>query len=284
MALTLPANAKVNLGLHITGRRDDGYHLLHTLYQEISFGDTLTLSEGSSGSVTMRVSGPAAEGVPTGGDNLCVRAARLLQARLRTRRGVHILLQKHIPAGSGLGGGSSDAGAVLRGLNRYWQAGLTPAELEALAVELGADVPFFIRGGLQLGAGIGDDLTPLSQQLAYALVLVIPPFSVDTAWAYGQLAARESFSAPPAFDQLLAQTPIPWDRFSNDFEGVVFPRYRRLAEIKRELRELGAVYAGLSGSGSAVFGLFEEAPGDKAHYQRWPDCQVVNANPLQSTA
>ena len=281
MPLTLQANAKLNLGLRITGRRDDGYHLLQTLYQEIGFGDALTLGGGSSGSVTLRVSGPASSGVPTSNNNLCVRAARLFQARMQTRQGVHIVLDKHIPAGSGLGGGSSDAAAVLRGLNRAWQAGLTPAELETMATELGADVPFFIRGGLQLGEGIGDDLTPLSQQLAYVVVLVIPTISVDTAWAYRQLANQDTFAPASGYDQLISAQPPPWDRFVNDFEPVVFHHHRRLAEIKRELLEAGAVYAGLSGSGSALFGLFEEAPADGTLTSRFPDCTRVSASLIQ---
>ena len=281
MPLTLHANAKLNLGLRITGRRDDGYHLLHTLFQEISFGDALTLSGGSSGSVTLRVSGPAAAGVPTGETNLCVRAGRLFQARMQTRQGVHIMLDKRVPAGSGLGGGSSDAAAVLRGLNRTWQAGLPPAELEALALELGADVPFFIRGGLQLGEGIGDNLTPLSQQLAYAVVLVVPPLTIDTAWAYRQLANQDTFPPAPGFDQLLSGQPPPWDRFVNDFEPVVFHHHRRLGEIKRELLEAGAVYAGLSGSGSALFGLFGEPPAGGTLRTRFPDCLVVSASLIQ---
>ncbi|MEE9161712.1 MAG: 4-(cytidine 5'-diphospho)-2-C-methyl-D-erythritol kinase [Candidatus Neomarinimicrobiota bacterium] len=275
MALTVKANAKINLGLRITGRRDDGYHLLHTLYQELDFGDTLTLSEGSSGSVTLRVTGPAARGVPAGGDNLCMRAARLLQERVGTRRGVHVVLKKRVPPESGLGGGSSDAAAVLRGLNGYWQAGLGEAELTALAGTLGADVPFFIRGGLQLGEGEGKLLTPLDKQLAVAVVLVIPPISVETAWAYGQLTGRDSWPAAPAFDRLVAQTPLPWERFTNDFEELVFHRYKGLAELKRGLLDAGALHASLAGSGSAVYGLFDDAQDLAALGGQFAHSQVV---------
>ncbi len=257
MSLSLIANAKINRGLRIVGQRDDGYHLLHTLFQEIDFGDEVILTDQPRLKVTLEVTGPAAGGVPTDESNLCLRAARLLQSRAGAGQGVHIRLEKRIPVGAGLGGGSSDAAAVLKGLNELWQTGMTVQEMEGLAVELGADVPFFIRGGLQLGEGIGEALTPLEHALPFAVVLVIPPFGVDTAWAYGQFASRQSFPPPPAFDELIAREPIPWEVFTNDFEEVVFPRYGQLAEIKRGLLKAGAVHASLSGSGSAVVGLFE---------------------------
>ncbi|MFB0516908.1 MAG: 4-(cytidine 5'-diphospho)-2-C-methyl-D-erythritol kinase [Candidatus Neomarinimicrobiota bacterium] len=275
MSLTLQAHAKINIGLRITGRRDDGYHLIHTLFQEIDFGDEVTISTHSSGETSVEVSGPAAEGVPSDDRNLCSQAARLLKARLGIDQGVSIRIQKHIPMGAGLGGGSSDAAAVLKGLNELWQVGLTSDQLEEMAARLGADVPFFIRGGLQLGEGIGEVLTPLERVLPYAILLVIPPFAVDTTWAYGQFASQPSFPTPPAFDQLITRDPIPWEAFTNDFEEVVFPRYGRLAEIKAALLDQGAVYAGLSGSGSAVYGFFEQQPDTDSFAERFPDCQVL---------
>ena len=186
-------------------------------------------------------------------------------------------MKKQIPPGAGLGGGSSDAALVLRGLNLLWKRGRRWDQLEQLAGQLGADVPFFIRGGLQLGEGIGELLTPLASRLPYTVVLVIPPFGVDTAWAYGQFAARQTFPEPPAFDRLIAQNPIPWDAFTNDFEAVVFPHNGELAEIKGRLLAAGAVWAGLSGSGSTVAGLFEEQPQITNLGQRFPDCQVTLA-------
>lgn len=257
MPLTFTANAKINIGLRIVGRREDGYHLLHTLFQEIDFGDEIILTDDPSGETTLQVSGPHAGEVPTGETNLCIQAARLIRERSGAGRGIHIRLDKHIPPRTGLGGGSSDAATVLRGMNDMWRAGLSPADLERIAAELGADVPFFIRGGLQLGEGIGEVLTPINKQLPYTIALVIPPFGVDTAWAYRQFASRQSFPPPPAFDQLITEDPIPWEVFTNDFEEVVFLRHSQLAELKKELLKAGAVYASLSGSGSAVYGLFE---------------------------
>lgn len=292
MSLTLTANAKINLGLRIVGQREDpfrqpadrtgGYHLLHTLFQEIDFGDEVTLSDQPNVKVTLEVTGPAARGVPTNKSNLCLQAAWLFQARVGAGQGVHIRLDKRIPVGAGLGGGSSDAAAVLQGLNRMRQAGLSAMELERLAVRLGADVPFFIRGGLQLGEGIGEALTPLERALPFAVVLVIPPFGVDTAWAYGQFASRSDFPAPPAFDQLITREPIPWENFTNDFEEVVFPRYGQLAEIKQGLLEAGAVHAGLSGSGSAVYGLYAGPPPEAELTHRFAESQMVGCQAVSS--
>ena len=294
MSLTLTANAKLNLGLRIVGRRYDGYHLLHTLFQEIDFGDEVTLTNRPNVKVTLEVTGPAglpglavagtprAGGIPTDASNLCLRAARLFKESTGTDQGVHIRLEKRIPAGAGLGGGSSDAAAVFKGLNELWARNLSADELETLAVKLGADVPFFIRGGLQLGAGIGEVLTPLKRALPYSVVLVIPPFGVDTAWAYRQFASRRSFLPPPAFDQLIAQDPIPWEAFTNDFEEVVFPRYGELADIKVALLEQGAVYAGLSGSGSAVYGLFEGRQSEEELARLFTKSQVVICRAVSS--
>jgi len=276
--LTLPANAKINLGLRITGRRADGYHLIHTLFQEIDFSDELTLTDQSFGEIILEVTGSTAGNVPIDEDNLCLRAARLFIKKTEVERGVRIRLEKRIPAEAGLGGGSSDAAAVLNGLNELWQLGLSPAQLEAIAIELGADVPFFIRGGLQLGEGIGEVLRPLKRGFAITVVLVIPPIGIDTAWAYGQFASKESFPTPPAFEVLLNQNPIPWDSFDNDFEEVVFPSYPELAEIKATLLKLGAVHASLSGSGSAVFGLFDKFPVVNKLQEKMLNYQVIRTS------
>ncbi len=275
MSLTLSANAKINLGLRITGRRADGYHLIHTLFQEIDFGDEITLTDQFSGEITLEVTGPAAENVPTDEDNLCLRAARLFMKKTEIGRGVRVRLEKRIPAGAGLGGGSSDAAAVLKGLNELWQVNLSPAHLEAMAIELGADVPFFIHGGLQLGESTGEVLRPLERGLAFTVVLVIPSFGVDTAWAYRQFVSRESFPPPPSFETLINQDAIPWEAFSNDFEEVVFPRYGQLAEIKATLMAQGAVHASLSGSGSAVYGLFKTTTQTNELQEGLPNRRVV---------
>ncbi len=275
MSLQLRANAKINLGLRIVGRREDGYHRLHTLFQEIDFGDEITLTLKPSLKLTLEVTGPQATGVPTGEENLCLRAAHLLQETIGKQTGAHIGLHKQVPPGAGLGGGSSDTAAVLKGLNNLWHLGLSMDELENLAIQLGADVPFFIRGGLQLGEGIGEVLTPLARQLAHTILLVLPNFSVDTAWAYGQFAGRQSFPSAPGFDRIITQDPIPWEAFTNDFETVVFPEYEQLRTIKEGLLAARAIYAALSGSGSALYGLFEGPPPAAELRPRFAECQVA---------
>ena len=252
-------------------------------FQEIDIGDEIILTDRPRLKVSLEVTGPAAGGVPTDESNLCIRAVTLFNERTGNGRGINIRLEKRIPAGAGLGGGSSDAAAVLKGLNELWQTGMTVPEMEGLAVELGADVPFFIRGGLQLGEGIGEVLTPLERALPYAVVLVIPPFGVDTAWAYSQFASRQSFPPPPAFDQLITRDPTSWEAFTNDFEEVVFPRYRQLAEIKAALLEQGAVYASLSGSGSTVYGMFEGPPPEAELRHQFAECQVVVCQAVSSS-
>lgn len=270
--LTLPAHAKINIGLRIVGRREFSsspghrsgtYHLLHTLFQEITFGDTVTLTPKEDGQLTLAVSGPAASGVPADESNLCLQAAQRLQSEAGYSGGVHIELEKRVPTGSGLGGGSSDAATVLKGLNQLWELDLSDDLLEGLAAGLGADVPFFIRGGLQLGEGIGDRLTVLPPLPGLTVALVLSGHSIDTAWAYGQFRDRSSFQPPTRFEKLLAGAATDWAAFGNDFEEVVFPRHPELQEIKAALLKAGAVYAGLSGSGSAVAGLFT-GPVDEA--------------------
>ena len=305
MSLQLRANAKINRGLRITGRvatapdlapdlRDEelyvGYHTIHTLFQELDFGDRITLEEDPSGEIALKVTGPYAHAIPTDETNLCVRAARALQVYAFPGRGARIRLEKNIPPGSGLGGGSSDGAAVMRGLNRLWHDGKERMDAEelsdiALAEELGADIPFFLEGGgLQLGEYIGSDLTPITRPLPYRVVLVMPPFSVDTAWAYGQFAGRQSFATAPGFDQLILQDPIPWEAFTNDFEELVFPHHGELAEIKGQLLASGAVWAGLSGSGSAVVGLFEKRLTIAELKDVFPDYRVITTTSIVNSS
>lgn len=280
MDITLPSHAKINLGLRIVGRRTGGYHLLHTLFQEVDFGDQLTFKSQPTREITFEVGGLQAVGVPADDTNLCLMAAHLLQAATGEKQGAHIILDKYIPPGAGLGGGSSNAAQVLRGLNIIWKLGRDWPVLASLAKQLGADVPFFIRGGLQLGEGIGEALTPLYRRLSQTIVLVMPPFGVNTAWAYGQFAGQESFPPPPGFDQLITQDPIPWKAFTNDFEEVVFARYPELSAIKEDLQAAGAVHAGLSGSGSTVYGLFREPHADLLR-QSFAGCQVQICAPAK---
>lgn len=259
-SLTIAAHAKVNLGLRIVGRKSDGYHLLHTLFAEIDYGDSVTLTATSDGQISLEVTGPQADQVPTDDSNLCLAAAHLMKKETGHAGGAHLTLDKQVPPGSGLGGGSSDGAAVIKGLNQLWSTGIPDDILEVLAAELGADVPFFIRGKVQLGRGVGDRLSPVALANDPAVVVVIPPLQIDTGWAYSLFDGQAEFAGTDDYGEIAESSPVQWDRLENDFEEVIFPHHPHLQEIKAALIQAGAVYAGLSGSGSAVVGLFDKVP------------------------
>ncbi|QTR51842.1 4-(cytidine 5'-diphospho)-2-C-methyl-D-erythritol kinase [Candidatus Thiothrix anitrata] len=237
--LTLPAPAKLNLFLHITGRRADGYHLLQTLFVFLDFGDDISLSVRDDG-VIRRVGDSVS--VPEDSD-LSVRAARLLQHETGCRLGADIGVLKRIPMGGGLGGGSSDAATVLQGLNRLWQCGLNDDQLATLGLQLGADVPVFVRGHAAWAEGVGEQLTPVIVPEVW-YVVIHPRVHVPTA---------ELFSAE---DLTRNCPPIKLAAFHNGlgvnvFQSVVEKRYPEVAEASRWLAQHAK--AVLTGSGSCLF-------------------------------
>ncbi len=242
-AARFAAPAKLNLFLHVVGRRADGYHLLQTVFRFIDYGDALGFSVRDDG-VVRRVSELA--GVPDGAD-LCLRAARLLKGRARSRLGVDIELIKRLPIGGGLGGGSSDAATTLIVLNRLWQTGLSRAQLQELALELGADVPVFVFGRSAFAEGVGERLVALQLPPAWYLVLV-PETAVSTA---------EIFSAPELTRTTNAITIAAFSvgQGRNDLEPVVCQRYPQVARHLEWLRQYGD--ARMTGSGACVFCGFE---------------------------
>jgi 4-diphosphocytidyl-2-C-methyl-D-erythritol kinase len=255
-ALRIPAFAKVNLSLHVLGKRPDGYHELRTVFQAISLHDTLTISWLRRPQILIETDDPA---LPTGRENLVWSAVAALRRELRIVSGVRIELLKRIPVARGLGGGSSDAAAALMGLLRLSGKKLSTARLVEIAATLGADVPFFLFGGRALGVGRGDELYPLPDTPTRAIVVVSPrDIAVSTreayTWVHRQLTKRNA--AP----KLWSFCALCWSSqeaaLSNDFEAAVFRRHPRLARLKRGLLERGAAEAALAGSGSAVFGVF----------------------------
>ena len=258
---TASARAKINLHLAVHARRPDGYHALTTVFQAIDLADTLTIVE-HDGPFTLRCPGSDA---PEDDSNLVVRAARALASELgRTEpTGLHVTLEKQVPAQAGLGGGSADAMAALRLLCEVWRV---PPDRELLARvggRLGSDIPFFAWGGTALGLGRGDDITPLPALARLSCAIVRPPFGVSTADAYRWVA--ESRSGRPLLDTAF-DPPARADQWlerlagcHNDFEPVVAARHPEIAEAVATLRTAGARLALMSGSGSAVFGLFEDA-------------------------
>jgi 4-diphosphocytidyl-2-C-methyl-D-erythritol kinase len=261
--LTAQACAKINLHLAVHGRRTDGYHALTTVFQSIALHDTLTV-EPHDGPFTLACDHPD---LPTDASNLVSRAAALLAAEIGCGepRGVRVILQKRVPTQAGLGGGSADAVATLRLLAAVWGVPVDAAALVRLGARLGSDVPFFAVGGTALGTGRGDEIAPLPDLPVHALAILRPPFGVATAAAYGWLAERSPGSRPaaPVPAAVWPRVPADWadclGRCRNDFEPVVAARHPEILEAVRALDQAGAVHACLSGSGSAVVGLFRTA-------------------------
>jgi 4-diphosphocytidyl-2-C-methyl-D-erythritol kinase len=266
-----PAPAKLNLFLHVTGRRADGYHNLQTAFRLIDLADTLSFKPREDGRVTLRR--PLA-GVPSAQD-LCLRAAALLKHATGHQGGVEIELDKHIPMGGGMGGGSSDAATTLVALNCLWRLGLKRAQLQRLALELGADVPLFVFGENAFAEGVGEELTPLALAHAWYLVLV-PPVQVPTAAVFA--APELTREAKPIkitafFDGLKRRT------LRNDLEPVVCSRYPEVARHLAWLRQFGE--ARMSGSGACVFAEFStESAAHAAHAQLPPAMRGLVARGL----
>ena len=252
--MLLKSKAKVNIGLQIRDRRPDGYHTIHTLFQELDFHDIITLEKRESGcGFSSNV-----DWLKNDDSNLCVKAWRKM-VDVFGIGGISIQLEKRIPAGGGLGGGSSNAATVLKGLRQLYELDLSDDELESLSVDLGADVPFFIRGGLQSGDGIGEVLKPLKPRIDGCFLCVVPDLYIDTKWAYGQV--KNILDKPKDlvnFTGFIQKGNIPFELFENDFEAIVVPAYPEIGHIKNSLRAHGARFASLSGSGSTVYGIFDE--------------------------
>ncbi|MBI4191961.1 MAG: 4-(cytidine 5'-diphospho)-2-C-methyl-D-erythritol kinase [Betaproteobacteria bacterium] len=251
-----PAPAKLNLMLRVTGRRADGYHLLQTVFRFIDYGDTLRFAVREDGVIT-RANDVA--GVPETED-LTLRAARLLQRAGTTRLGADIALEKRLPLGGGLGGGSSDAATTLIALNRLWGLDLPRSRLQQLAQELGADVPVFVFGESALGEGLGEKLTPLALLPAWYLVL-IPAVSVATARVFqdSDLIRDSNPIKIPPFSVALAQ---------NDLEPVVCRHYPEVAGHLAWLRQFG--HASMTGSGACVFAEFSTEVAARAVLRQLP--------------
>jgi 4-diphosphocytidyl-2-C-methyl-D-erythritol kinase len=250
------AYAKINLGLNILRRREDGYHEIESVFQQIDLCDAIRISPISHG-IEIICSHPD---VPCDASNICHKAVRLLQAQTGRNEGIRIELNKKIPVGAGLGGGSSDAAAVLKALNQQWDLGLAQDALRSLARQLGADVPFFLSGRTMFAQGIGDILSPVNLMLDFIILIVFPKFSVSTVWAYKnyKINLTNSKKNITLADLFLADLDLLdlTNYLKNDLEQVVFERHPQLNSIKSKLYAMGAFYASMSGSGSSVFGLF----------------------------
>lgn len=254
--LVARAHAKVNLDLRVLGTRTDGFHELRTVFQTIDLHDTLTLIE-RPGAFALRCRRP---GVPLDDSNLVWRAAASLWKALGREgepRDTNVVIEKIIPMQAGLGGGSADAAATLLGLGRLW-GGVPLTLLREVASGLGADVAFFLSGGTALGLGRGEEIYPLVDLPPHWIVVIRPPFGVSTAEAYAWY--DEDRTAGLKESRELQILPVPWPtraaQMINDLEPPVVRRHPEISTLKASLKEAGALAAAMSGSGSAVFGLF----------------------------
>jgi len=260
-SIRLRAFAKINLGLKLLAKPPDGYHEIRTIYQTIALHDRLEISL-SNREERIRLECDDPE-IPCGSKNLVYRACELWRRATGYRGGVRARLEKSIPAGSGLGGASSDAAATLEGLERLTGERLPQSRRFALAAQLGSDVPLFLLGGRVLGCGRGEVVYPLSDLAPRKCLVVFPGFSISTTEAYQQAGLRLTTQSKLRSMKDVGAWPqfplLDWGPAENDFERVAFARWPELARLKRHLIRAGAEIASLTGSGSAIYAVFGSA-------------------------
>ena len=277
-------NCKINLGLKITGKRADGYHNIETVFFPVPLKDAIEIIDNTTSLKTVEFSqsGIALDGLQN--DNLCIKAWELLKNDFPTLPSIKLHLHKAIPSGAGLGGGSADGSFTLVYLNQKYSLNLSENQLLAYALQLGSDCPFFIINSPCLANGRGELLQPIQLSLSgYRLVLVNPGIHVNTRWAFSQLKLTEPSSNYTAnFKQSLATIVSGsinhWkNNLTNDFEIPVFEKFPIINSIKQTLYDKGAIYASMSGSGSSVFGIFNDSKMPSLHF---PNNFLINNSAL----
>jgi 4-diphosphocytidyl-2-C-methyl-D-erythritol kinase len=249
-------NCKINLGLHITSKRADGYHNLETVFYPVAINDAIEIVVSKTNNeIIFTCSGQIID-VPNQ-SNLCVKAFRLIKKDYPQVPNINMHLHKNIPMGAGLGGGSANASAVLMLLNKTFELNITEQQLLNFALQLGSDCPFFIKNTPQFATGRGEIFTPVNTDLSnYKLMIVNPGIHVNTAAAFGMLDATK-FSNEGSLAPIIASDVSLWkNNLKNDFEIPVFNMHPEIEKIKNTLYDNGAIYSAMSGSGSSVFGLF----------------------------
>ena len=248
------AYAKINLALLVKEKRPDGFHNIETVFHRIDLFDEITFE--AADDIVVHSSDAAA---PSDERNICHKAATLLQERLGARRGVRISIQKNIPVGAGLGGGSSDAATVLRELPKFWGHSVDDATLHQPALQLGSDVPYFLHRGTALGRGRGEILEYFDLDIPFTILLCYPGVHVSTAWAYQQVkpsVGGETIDLRAILTDGMKNPSLLRAKLRNDFEPIVFKQFPVIKEVKEMMLNAGAEFALMSGSGSSVFGLF----------------------------
>ncbi len=257
---TIKAYGKINIGLDVVGRREDGYHLVKMVMQTVDLHDVVELELLDEPTVTMECND---EALPVDDSNLCVKAAKVLLEEFAPDTGVHIKLTKNLPVAAGMAGGSTDGAAVFTGLNELLNLGLTTGQLCERAVALGADIPYCIMGGTALSEGIGEVLTPLAPLPQYLTLIAKPAIGVSTKEVYQALDSLESPVHPP-MDALVTaiagggELDAMAPHMGNILEDVTIEKYPIIEKIKDTMLQNGAVIAMMSGSGPTVFGLFAD--------------------------
>ncbi len=256
--ITRKAYAKINLGLDVIGRRDDGYHLVKMIMQSIDLYDELSFEKTTDGSITIITSNAK---IPTDNHNLIWKVANQLQQTYGVKDGVIVSLKKFIPMAAGMAGGSTDAAATYLALNELWKLGLSRKEMCDLGVKLGADIPYCICGGTALSEGIGEELTFLRDMPSCHILIAKPAIDVSTAWAYQTLDSAPIENHPDIDGMIQAidkgNLQGITDRLANVLEPVTAGRYTIIEEIRQVMLSNGAMGARMSGSGPTVFGIFE---------------------------
>ncbi len=275
-SLRVRCNAKVNLYLKVLSKRDDGFHEIETIYHTVSLSDQLNLVKKGSG-ITLRVDHPD---VPCDDTNLAAQAAKILAGG--KRYGLEITIEKGIPVSAGLGGGSADAAGVLIGAPKLLGLSYSMDALESMAEKIGSDVKFLLRGGCAIGRGRGEKLDFLPSIRDYRLLVVVPPIKISTAWAYQSLKLRLTThsSLLTIISSALERGDFSslWNLLYNDFERLICAKYPIVGRIKNELLDRGAVGALMTGTGPAVYGIFEEG-GDVESCRRYFENQGLDVHP-----
>jgi len=277
MSIKLISNAKINLALSINYKRADGYHDISSIMQEIDLHDIITIATNNTNAIKITSKGIP---VPEDNTNLCYTAAKLFLNHYNLNDGIDIIINKKIPIGAGLGGGSSNASTVIKGLQKLLHTKVTDNIFYQLASKIGADVPFFHHGGIQYAEGIGDQLTPLPPLLSqYYFLMVFPKIQISTVWAYKEYKNYlenhlNEFNFVPLSEN------IDFSLWSNDFEKVVLSTYPEIKKIKMDLNNSDSLFASLSGSGSTMFGVYDNLESVKNARDLFNDFQTYIALPV----
>ena len=276
--MELKSKAKINIGLHVLGKRQDGYHNIKTIFKEINFFDLIEIKESKKFICDINIEGINQK------DNFCTKAFELIKHRFPSIPSVYIKIHKKIPIKSGLGGGSSNGTAVLKGLNDLFNLSIDNEQMIYLASKISSDSPFFVNGGLQIGEKRGEVLTRINNHKSSEyILLVFPEIKIQTIDAFSQIKNHLlNDNMDINFSQLLKklETKNYSSRlFKNDFEMYVFKTHPEIGKIKFDLMDLGAVYASLSGTGSTVFGIFsskEEAKHAQSEISHFHATKLIN--------